>query len=196
MSAHDLHHDHHDTGAKAIYGFWVFLLSDLIMFAALFASYAVLHNNTFGAAGISQVASLPYVLVVTLVLMVASLVMGFGSACSHANSKGGTLFFVLVTLVLTVVFFGMQYHQLAALYQTGNSWTRSAFLSCFYTLIGMHLFHIMCAILWAVILLIQVSMKGLTSVMKTRVRCFTLFMHFLNILWLFIFVIVYLVGAI
>ena len=196
MTAHS--HDHHEmeTRSKVLFGFWTFILSDFILFAALFASYVVLKDNTYGAAGIQQVATLPYALVMSLVLLGCSLVSGFTLQAFKSSSKGGALFWMLVTFVLGLVFFGMDYNQLHHLYITGNSWHKSAFLSIFFTLIGMHMAHFFVALLWMLILFVQVMVKGTSFFMETRVKTLTLFINFLNMLWAFIFVIVYLMGAI
>lgn len=191
-----VHHDDHGASSRAVYGFWVFLLSDLIMFSALFASYAVLRNNTFGGIGIQGVATLPYILVMTIVLIASSFTAGLSSAAFDKGSKCAVMFWLLVTLVITIVFIGMEQHQFASLIHSGNTWQRSAFLSAFFTLTGLHWFHVVFAAIWVVVLLIQFMGQGLTAVMRTRVTCLAMFFHFLNILWMFIFVIVYLMGAI
>lgn len=189
-------HEHHDSGAKAIYGFWVFLLTDLIMFSALFASYAVLRNNTFGSIGIQQVASLSYVFVMTVILIASSFVLGLSLVACKAGSKGLTMFWLLVAFVLTIAFLCMEQHEFAYLIHSGNDWTRSAFLSVFFTLQGMHGFHVLCGLLWIAVLFVQLSYRGTSAVMKTRVACLSMFFHFLNLLWILIFVIVYLMGAV
>lgn len=196
MSHSATHHDHHDSSAKVVYGLWVFLLTDLIMFSALFASYAVLRNNTFGGIGITQVATLSYILLMTVILICSSFVLGLSSAACKAGSKGGAMLWLLVAFVLTAIFLWMEYHQFAYLVHTGNDWTKSAFLSIFFTLQGMHGFHVLCGLLWIAILFVQFFYRPVDSVMSTRVKCVGMFFHFLNLIWLIIFITVYLMGSV
>lgn len=196
VSNHDHHHHEQETRSKVLFGFWCFILSDFILFAALFASYAVLKDHTYGAAGIQQIATLPYVLVMTLVILGCSLTAGIMLHAAKRGSKGGAMFWLLVTFILGLVFAWMDYSQLAHLYATGNTWQKSAFLSIFFTLIGVNLFHFAVALLWMFIVFFQTAAKGVSFFMETRLKCLTLFINFLNIVWVFVFIIVYMMGAI
>lgn len=191
------HHDHElETDSKVFFGFWVYILSDCILFASLFACYAVLQHNTFGGVGIRQIASLPYVLVETFFLLTSSLTCGFAFLGMHNKLRSALMVWLAVTFVLGVCFLMMEIHEFAYLIHTGNSWQRSAFLSAFFTLVGGHGAHVLFGLIWLVVLFVQLIMKGITPVMKRRVICFSLFWHFLDIVWIFIFTIVYLMGAI
>lgn len=188
-------HDHHDAGAKSIFGIWVFILSDAIMFAVLFSAYAVLHDQTYGAAGIGQVATLPYMLVATYVLLISSLTVGFAQVAINKGCVKATWFWLLLTIVASLGFVFMQETTFAHLINSGNSWQKSAFLSAFFTLVGGHWFHVIIGVVWALVLMIQLACQGASSTMKTRVVCLGMFVHYLNMLWVFTFAIVYLLGA-
>jgi len=190
------HHEHH-AGSIAVFGFWVFLLSDFILFATLFTSYVVLRNHTFGSIDVRQTAGLSYVLVESLILLTACLTYGFVSSCAKkGQSTGGVLFWLLVTFLLGLAFIGMQVHLLGHIMAAGYSWHNSAFLSIFFLLIAMHGLHLIIGLLWCVVLFLQLMHQGLTPVMKTRLICLGYFWVFLNIIWVFIFTVVFLMGAI
>jgi len=166
------------------------------MFAAMFAAYVVLHNNTFGAATVKDVASLPYVFVLTAILLASSFTVGLASIAFDRGRRIGVNFWLLVTFALGLTFVLMQHQVFQHLLATGNSWHRSAFLSIYFTLIGGHWFHVIIALLWILVLLIQFPKLGFTYVMRTRLTCLSMFVHFITIMWVFIFAIVYLMGAI
>lgn len=192
---HGQHHDHsHDASSRVIFGFWLFLMTDFIVFACLFATYDVLHNNTFGGPGIKQIASLSYVLVQTLFLLTSSLTYGFAHIAQR-KGRGSVMFWLTVTFLLGLAFVGFEFHEFANLIATGNSWQRSAFLSAFFTLVGIHGIHIVVGMLWIVILMIQMTKQNLSPTMRTRLTCLGMFWNFLDIVWIFIFTIVYLMGA-
>lgn len=193
----DLHHHYsEETSAKSIFGVWVYLLSDAVMFAVLFSSYAVLHSNTFGAANITQIATLPFVLCVTYVLLASSLTVGFASVATQNGKKGAAIFWLLVTGVLSVVFMAMIETMLANLYASGNTWHDSAFLSIFYTLIAAHWVHVLIALVWNVMIIFQLFSRTADLQMTTRVKSLGMLTHYVNIIWVFIFAIVFLMGAI
>jgi cytochrome o ubiquinol oxidase subunit 3 len=190
-------HDHHvEAGDRAIFGFWTFLLSDFIMFAALFASYVVLQHNTYGGIGIKDIVGLPYVLITGFALLVSSFTYGLSSVAFDRTRKAQALFWLLITFLFGLAFVLFEGHLFSVLIDTGNTWHKSAFLSIYFTLLGIHWFHVIVALLWAVVVFFQLSAKGLTSVMRTRLTCLGMFFHFLNIIWIFIFAIVYLMGAV
>jgi cytochrome o ubiquinol oxidase subunit 3 len=198
MTTQTLHTEHHhdDSGSKAIFGFWLYIMTDFIMFAAVFATYVVLRNNTYGGIGVNQVASLPFVLTQTLILLASTLTCGFSKAASHNNNKSAVMLWMAVSFILGLVFVSMGFHQLACLVASGSSWQSSAFLSVYFTLIVMHGLHVVVGMLWIAILSIQLMMQGLSPTMQTRVTCLNLFWNFISMVWIFIFTIVYLMGAI
>lgn len=190
------HHHEHDSFSKVTFGFWIFLLSDCSMFSALFASYDVLKNHTINGIGIKDIASMPYLLVQSLLLLACPLFCGIAQSAFYKRNKAMLLFSLLLSLLFGLAFIAMQANEYAYLINSGNSWHKSAFLSIFFSLLGVHSAHLVVALLWTVILMIQFSMKGLTAAMRTRLTCLSMFFAFLNIIWLFIFTIVYLMGAI
>jgi len=192
-------HEHHETGllnSKVIFGFWVFVMTDVIMFAALFATYAVLSGNTFGNIGVKQVASLNYVLVQTLIMIASAFTYGIAMVNSLRNNSNKTMTWLGITMLLGIAFFAMSYQGLDHLYATGHSWQKSAFLSAYFTLVGLQAVHVIAALSWLFILMVQLPMQKFTTTMRTRLACFGLFWDFLVMLWLLIFAIVYLMGAV
>jgi len=198
MTDNNLHHHDHEQqiASKVTFGFWSYIMTDFIMFAALFATYAVLHNNIYGGIGIAQVASMTPVLVQTIVMIAISLVFGFSLVALHRAKRCGVLFWLVVTFLLGLTFLGLEFHAFSAILASGYSWQSSAFLSAYFTLLGVHALHVVVGLIWIAILMIQIKMQNLTTMIKTRLICMGLFWNFLTIIWLVIFTVVYLMGAI
>ncbi len=186
---------HREMDDRVIFGFWVYLMTDCVLFASLFAVYAVLHNNTFGGLPSSTLFNLPNVLVETLLLLTSSFTCGLAMLAAHRNDKNMTLTWFAVTLILGATFLGLELREFHQLVADGNSWQRSGFLSSFFTLVGTHGLHIATGILWGALMLLEVTRRGLTSINLRRLSTFSLFWHFLDIVWIFIFSFVYLMGA-
>jgi cytochrome o ubiquinol oxidase subunit 3 len=198
MTKHALaHHEHHeDTASKVIFGFWIYIMTDCILFASLFATYAVLHNNTYGGPGVQQMATLPFVLLQSLMLLASCFANGLSFVAVQKAAKNQVMFWLVVAFLLGLAFVGLEWQQFSGLIAAGNSWQKSAFLSAFFTLVGVHGLHVVVGLLWMLVLMIQLAMKNLTTTMKIRFTCLNIFLGFLNIMWVFIFTIVYLMGAI
>lgn len=186
---------HPKANDKVVFGLWTFILSDCILFATLFVCYAVLHTHTYGNIGIKSVAQLPYVFITGLFLLATSMTYGFSSYGFEKGKKGVVWFWLLITLILGLAFVGFEYHEFAYLLHHGASWKDSAFLSAFFALVGIHWFHVIGALIWLAVLLIQFLSQPLNDMMRTRLTCVGLFIHFLNAIWIFIFTLVYLLGA-
>lgn len=182
--------------SKNTFGFWVYLMTDCVLFASLFATYAVLHKNTFGGPSAGELFSLPYVLVETLLLLTSSLTCGLTILAAQAKHKTGVTIWLGITFLLGAAFLGMEIHEFAMLVHEGNGWQRSGFLSSFFTLVGTHGMHIAAGLIWIVVLIGHVVKKGLTAPVIRRLTLFGLFWHFLDIVWIFIFTLVYLMGGI
>ena len=199
MKTHDLHeeHDQHheDPASKTLFGFWIYIMTDAILFATLFATYAVLHHNTYGGPGIGQVACLPHVFIQTLVFLVSSVTYGLSFAAFHSARKKQFMLWLGITFLLGLGFLGMQMHEFANILHSGYSWQSSAFLSTYFTLMGIFSIHVVMALVWILILALQTSMQGLSLAMKTRFTCLGFFWNFLNLMWIVTFTIVYLMGA-
>lgn len=187
---------HHQKDEKTIFGFWVYLMTDLLMFSVLFATFAVLHTSTFGGVTIREIFNAPFVLTETIALLTSSFTIGFAILFAKDNQKNKALMFLEITFILGLVFLLMEITEFSNLFHEGNGFQRSAFLSSFFTLVGTHGLHIASGLFWMLILIIQVMRRGLTSSNLRKLTLLSLFWHFLDIVWIFIFTIVYLMGAI
>jgi cytochrome o ubiquinol oxidase subunit 3 len=181
--------------AKTVFGFWVYLMTDCLLFASLFATFAVLHNNTFGGPAGSELFSLPFVLTETLILLTSSFTCGLAMLAVHRRDKTQVLLWFGITFLLGLAFLTMELTEFARLASEGNSWQRSGFLSSFFTLVGTHGLHISIGLLWILVTMTQVLRRGLGSATVKRLTMLSLFWHFLDVVWIFIFSIVYLMGA-
>lgn len=186
---------HEEEFSKVSLGFWVYLMTDCVLFASLFATYLILQHNTNGGPGASELFSLPYVLVETLLLLTSSFTSGLAMLAVHRNDKTKVLFWLFVTAVLGIAFLSMEITEFAALVHEGNSWTKSAFLSGYFTLVGTHGLHIAAGLIWLTILGVLVAKRGMVASNVRRLSLFSMFWHFLDIVWIFIFTVVYLIGA-
>jgi cytochrome o ubiquinol oxidase subunit 3 len=182
-------------GSNSLFGFWIYIMTDCVLFASLFATYAVLHNNTFGGPSSKELFSLPFALSETLILLTSSFCCGLGILAAHQRQKQMVYRLFGLTFLLGLAFLGLELHEFAHLYHEGNSWRRSGFLSAFFTLVGTHGLHITTGLLWMGTMLVRISKRGLTDVSVRRLTMLSLFWHFLDIIWIFIFTVVYLMGA-
>jgi cytochrome o ubiquinol oxidase subunit 3 len=180
---------HDDT---PLFGFWLYLMSDCLLFASLFATYAVLHTNTFGGVSAEGLFSLPYALVETLLLLTSSFVCGLAVLAAHRNKPTLTAVALVVTLVLGLSFLGMEFYEFHSFVAAGHGWQQSAFLSSFFTLVATHGLHVAAGALWMILLLVHLVSKGLTPANLRRLTLLSLFWHFLDIIWICIFTFVYL----
>lgn len=186
---------HHDD-SRTTFAFWVYIMTDCILFASLFATYAVMHNNTFGGPAGSQLFNLPAVMVETMLLLTSSFTCGLAVLAMHYGRKMQTVIWLVCTFLLGIGFLGMELTEFAHLIADGNGWQRSGFLSAFFTLVGTHGLHITVGLLWLIILMVQLLRRGLVAGVVRRLTLMSLFWHFLDVVWIFIFTIVYLMGAI
>ena len=173
--------EEHQT--KILFGFWVYIMTDCVLFASLFAVYAVLHSNTFGGPSGAQIFSLPYVLGETLLLLTSSFACGLATIALQ------------LTLALGLGFLVMELKEFRHLDLIRDSWTRSGFLSAYFTLVGTHGLHITVGLIWMSVMLIRLIKGSLTSGNVRRLKMLAIFWHFLDVIWIFIFTIVYLFGA-
>lgn len=179
---------------KHIFGFWVYLMSDLVIFGVLFAAYAVLQGNTFGGPSGQELFSLPTALANTLVLLTSSFTCGLGLLAAQSKKVNATIAWLAVTFVLGATFLTLELIEFSRFVAMGDNWQRSAFLSSFFTLVGTHGLHITIGLLWIVVAIVQLKVRGLTPAITSKLTRFTLFWHFLDIVWIFIFTMVYLMG--
>ena len=177
------------------YGFWIFLLSDIIMFSALFATYAVLAQATAGGPTGRQLFDYRNVAIETGCLLASSFTCGMMSLGIDAESRLATYLGAVVTFVLGAIFLGLELHEFASMIAQGATPQRSAFLSAFFTLVGCHGLHVTVGLLWLVVMMAQVAAKGFRPAIMRRLACFSLFWHALDIIWVAVFTIVYLMGG-
>jgi cytochrome o ubiquinol oxidase subunit III len=177
------------------YGFWIFLLSDVVMFSALFASYAVLARATAGGPTGEQLFNQVSVAIETACLLASSYTCGLLSLAVNARRHGAIYFFAAITFALGVAFLSLEIHEFAAMIARGATPERSAFLSAFFTLVGCHGLHVTAGLVWLVVMMAQVAIKGLRPNVGRRLLCFALFWHTLDIVWVWLFTVVYLMGV-
>jgi cytochrome o ubiquinol oxidase subunit 3 len=176
------------------YGFWLFLLSDIIIFAALFAAYAVLSDATNGGPPGAALFDKRNVFVETGCLLASSVTCGFASLAVQSKDTLAAYGWMVVTFLLGAAFLGLEGSEFASLVASGNGPSRSAFLSGFFTLVGTHGVHVTVGLCWLVVMMLQLGTLGFRPVVRQRFFCFGLFWHALDIVWIGVFTIVYL-GA-
>lgn len=179
-----------------VFGFWVYLMTDCVLFATLFATYAVLRNNTFGGPNGAELFNLNFVLVETLVLLASSFTCGLAMLAVRSGQRKQVMFWFGVTFLLGLTFLGLEISEFRQLIAEGNSWRRSAFLSSFFALVGTHGLHITAGLIWMATMLINLWRKGLQPEDTRRLTMLSLFWHFLDVIWIFIFTLVFLLGVI
>jgi len=177
------------------YGFWIFILSDMVMFSAFFAAYAVLADATAGGPSAKQIFDLNNVAIETACLLASSFACGLASLAAGARNALWFHVAMAATFVLGAGFLSLELREFAGLAAEGDGPQRSAFLSAFFTLVGCHGAHITAGLAWLLTMMAQVVAKGFRADILRRILCFTLFWHALDIIWVAIFTIVYLIGA-
>ena len=177
------------------FGFWIFLLSDIVMFSALFAAYAVLVHATAGGPAGAQLFNQVSVAIETACLLASSFTCGLMSLAVGSRRRTTTYVFAAVTFVLGVVFLTLEIREFAGMIAIGATPQRSAFLSAFFTLVGCHGLHVTAGLIWLAVMMAQVKLKGLRANVERRLLCFALFWHALDIIWVWLFTVVYLMGV-
>jgi cytochrome o ubiquinol oxidase subunit III len=177
------------------YGFWIFLLSDIVMFAALFAAYAVLVRATAGGPTGAQLFNQASVAIETACLLVSSYTCGLMSLAVNARRRAATYLFAVVTFMLGAAFLAFEIREFADMVARGATPQRSAFLSAFFTLVGCHGLHVATGLVWLAVMVAQVAIRGFRASVERRLLCFALFWHALDIVWVWLFTVVYLMGV-
>ena len=185
---------HHPENGTLL-GFWLYLMSDTLVFACLFAAYGVLGRNYAGGPSGADLFSLPLVAVNTSLLLLSSITYGFVVIKMQRKRQGATLAWLALTGLLGAGFVGIELHEFANLIHEGNGPQRSAFLSSFFTLVGTHGLHVTFGIVWLLALMAQVARYGLIAANRRRLMCLSMFWHFLDVIWIGVFTFVYLMGA-
>jgi len=176
------------------YGFWIFILSDMVMFSALFAAYAVLRGNTAGGPTGTELFNLRNVFIETMCLLLSSYTCGLGALSAERRQPAHFLIFAVLTFVLGAAFLFIEVSEFAAMLKKGAGPSRSAFLSAFFTLVGAHGIHVASGLIALVYLVAQVIAHGLQAAVLRRLLCWSLFWHALDIVWVGVFTLVYLMG--
>lgn len=176
-------------------GFWLYLMTDCILFASLFATFAVLRNATADGPTASQLFELPLALTETIILLTSSLTCGLALIALHNKNIRHITIWLAATFVLGAAFLFIELSEFAKLLQEGHGWQQSAFLSSYFTLVGTHGLHIFIGLIWLVVMTVVLFKKGLTEKIIRQLTLFGLFWHFLDLVWIFIFTVVYLIGV-
>jgi cytochrome o ubiquinol oxidase subunit 3 len=187
---------HHEAEAddRAMFGFWLYLMTDLLMFAVLFAVYAVLRDNTVGGETGRELFSLPLALTETVLLLTSSFTVGIGMIAARQRNKSQVMVWFGLTFLLGLAFLSLELWEFSELIHEGHTLGVNAFLSSFFVLLGTHGLHIIFGLLWMAVTLGYIVKRGLSSNIVRKLGMLSLFWHFLDIVWIFIFTIVYL-GA-
>ncbi len=197
VAVDDVHHETLPSATEAgpapkrvvvAYGFWIFLLSDIVMFSALFAAYAVLVRATAGGPTGAALFNQGSAAIETACLLASSYTCGLMSLAANERRRAGIYFFALVTFVLEI-------REFTDMIARGASPQRSAFLSAFFTLVGCHGLHVAAGLVWLAVMMAQVAIKDIRATVERRLLCFALFWHALDIIWVWLFTVVYLMGV-
>ncbi len=180
---------------KVAFGFWIYLMTDCLIFASLFATYLVQKPAVAGGPSSNDIFDLPFVLIETVVLLVSSFVCGLMLIAAQSKKRSLTLLGLAIVGLLGFVFIAMELTEFTHLVQEGNGWQRSGFLTGFFVLVGTHGLHITIGLLWLLVMVVRVLRVGLTVAVVRKLTLFSLFWHFLDVIWIFIFTLVYMMGA-
>lgn len=176
-------------------GFWIYLMSDCLIFAALFATHGVLGHSYAGGKSGAELFDLKLVAINTALLLLSSLTFGLAMLSKQSGSAKGTISWLIVTLLFGLGFLGIELYEFKHLIHEGAGPQSSAAMSAFFTLVGTHGLHVTFGSIWLVVLLIQIGMYGLTRDNKRRLMCLSMFWHFLDVIWIGVFTFVYLIGV-
>lgn len=179
---------------RTMFGFWVYLMTDLLMFAVLFAVYAVLRNNTAGGPSGRDLFSPELALAGTLILLVSSFTVGVAMIAARNGLKNQALTWFGITFLLGLAFLGVEAYEFYEFIHEGHTWRTSAFLSAFFILVGTHGIHIISGLIWLGTTLVYIVKRGLNKPIVRKLALLSLFWHFLDIVWIFIFTVVYLMA--
>jgi cytochrome o ubiquinol oxidase subunit 3 len=184
----------HPEGASTMLGFWIYLMSDCLIFAILFATFGVLGGNYAAGPAPKDLFDLPLVAVNTSMLLLSSITYGFAMLQMEQSRLGATQAWLAVTGLFGLAFIGIELSEFAHMIHEGATPQRSAFLSSFFTLVGTHGLHVTFGLVWLVTLMIQVWRHGLIEANRRRLMCLSMFWHFLDVVWIGVFTFVYLMG--
>jgi len=191
----DLDPHEHPPGASTMLGFWLYLMSDCLIFAMLFASWGVYGASYAGGPTPKELFDLKLVAVNTAMLLFSSITYGFAMIASDEKRKSAVLGWLAATGLFGAAFLAIELYEFSHLLHEGAGPQRSAFLSAFFTLVGTHGLHVTFGLIWLITLMVQVSRRGLEPANLRRLQCLSLFWHFLDVIWIGVFTFVYLLGV-
>ena len=193
ISINDIHSGAaHDDSAKTTVGFWIYLMSDCLIFSVLFATFGVLSANTAGGPSGKDLFELPYVFGETMLLLISSFTFGMAMLNMPSGRKNKVIGWLAVTFLFGAGFIGMELYEFGNLIHQGAGPGTSAFLSAYFTLVGTHGLHVICGLLWIAVLMHQIKRFGLDGMTQRRLACLSLFWHFLDLVWICVFTFIYL----
>jgi cytochrome o ubiquinol oxidase subunit 3 len=200
-SEQSLDHSHHAEMEKAVderyaFGFWIYLLTDVLLFGSFFATYHVLRPATFGHPGPAELFSLNFVAIETALLLSSSFTFGLVMYSLQNKSKSQALLWMLITFILGAGFIGMEIYEFSHLIHIGQGPQTNAFLSGFFGLVGLHGLHVSVGLIWLGFMTYSLKVHGVVPLVTRKIRNLSLFWHFLDVIWIFVFTFVYLMGAI
>ena len=195
VSFYDIEEHEHPDGASTMLGFWMYLMSDCLIFAVLFAAYGVLGTSYAGGPTPKEIFELPLVAVNTAMLLFSSITYGFAMLSMEEGRQRIMQMWLAFTGLFGLAFLSIEMYEFATLIHEGAGPTRSAFLSSFFTLVGTHGLHVTMGFIWLVTLMVQVQKHGLIAANKRRLMCLSMFWHFLDVIWIGVFTFVYLMGT-
>lgn len=188
-------HDHHDQEEMKTFGFWLFLITDVILFGTLFATFVVLRLNTAGGPTPGELIELNGIIISTFILLTSSFTSGIALLEMNKGNKRGLILWLAITAVLGASFIHLEITEFLHLVHEGATIGTSAYWSAFFTLVGTHGLHVSVGLVWMIALILQLSRRGITPVTKRKVGIISLYWHFLDVVWIFVFTIVYLMGV-
>ena len=192
---HPVEEPHHPEGHSTMLGFWMYLMSDCLIFAMLFAVYAVIGGNYAAGPAPKDLFDLPLVALNTSMLLLSSITYGFAMLAMVKNRTAQMQTWLAITGVFGLCFLGIELDEFAHMIHLGATPQRSGFLSAFFVLVGTHGLHVTFGIIWLVTLMVQVTRHGLTTENRRRLMCLSMFWHFLDVVWIGVFTFVYLMGV-
>lgn len=186
---------HQDTYSKTTLGFWIYLMTDCILFATLFATYAILRPSTFGGPSPGDLFSLPLAFTQTMLLLCSSVACGLSLLAAKNNASSKSILWLSLCFILGAAFIALEIAEFRHLVHEGNGWQRSAFLSSFFALVTTHGLHVTVGLFWILVMIGQLCISGITLATFRRLALFGMFWHFLDLIWIFIFTFVYLMRV-
>lgn len=191
-----LAHEQAHAAELNTFGFWLYLMSDLVIFSVLFATFVVLGKNYAGGATPKELFHLPFLFTETMFLLLSSVTFGFSMIALNENKKRSVIIGLIITGLLGLGFIGMELYEFYEMIIAGHGPDKSGFLSAFFTLVATHGAHVSFGLLWLIVMIIQIVKSGLTHGVRSRLMRLSLFWHFLDIVWVGVFTFIYLMGMV